>query len=257
VGDKYSKFGVPLRENENRIVDCYNKYEWLNGIHYHIGSQGNTLEQLVSPACEVINLLKKIQRSLSWIDIGGGLPVNYSENDHAPSYADYYNLLQRNCPSLLSGSYKIITEFGRSIHANAGWTASRVEYVKKYSGTITVIIHVGADLFMRRIYHPEHWHHDLSVVDKNGHIKSGPKQKVTIAGPLCFNGDIITRDIELPVIEEGDYIIIHDSGGYTLSLWSRHTSRLLPRVLGYTNNGVNFKLLKNEETLDDLYTFWS
>ena len=78
-----------------------------------------------------------------------------------------------------------------------------------------------------------------------------------IAGPLCFNGDIIARDIELPVIEEGDYIILHDSGSYTLGMWSRHTSRLLPKVLGYTNNGVNFQLLKKEESLNDLYKFWS
>ena len=56
--------------------------------------------------------------------------------------------------------------------------------------------------------------------------------------------------------EEGDFILIHDTGGYTLSLWSRHTSRQIPKVLGYQNDGEQFKILKKRESLEDVYNFW-
>lgn len=257
VAGKYSKFGVPLTEFEDKIISYFNKYNWLNGIHVHTGSQGYTIEQLVLPFKKIFSVIDKIQKPLSWIDIGGGLPVNYTKEDNAPSYEDYYNALNKACPELFNRKYRIITEFGRSIHVNAGWTASRVEYVKQYKNSITAVIHVGADLFMRKIYQPEHWHHDISLMDKYGNLKSGSLQKVIIAGPLCFNGDIIARDIELSEIEEGDFIILHDSGGYTLSMWSRHTSRLIPMIMGYTGNGANFQLIKEKESLEDLYNFWS
>jgi diaminopimelate decarboxylase len=66
-----------------------------------------------------------------------------------------------------------------------------------------------------------------------------PKQAVeephTIAGPLCFAGDILAEDIPLPRVEEGDWIVIHGIGGYTpWACGSRHCNRGLPLVLGYS-----------------------
>lgn len=257
VAGKYSKFGVPLDEYKQKLLEYFQKYPWINGIHSHIGSQGNPMEQLIIAAKKIENFIISLPRILNWIDIGGGLPVNYFEGFNAPDFKIYWKALFKECPDLFSGKYKIITEFGRSIHANTGWTASKVEYVKSYSNTKTAVIHVGADLFMRRCYQPEHWHHDFSVCNGNGNLKTGATEKITIAGPLCFNGDILGRDITIPPVEEGDYIIIHDSGGYTLSMWSRHTSRLIPKVVGYTNQGKSFQVLKEAESLDDLYNFWS
>ena len=94
-----------------------------------------------------------------------------------------------------------------------GLGCESVEYVKDYTNPKTVMIHVGADLFLRKCYRPEDWHHEVTVLDKHGRLKSdGPKQKYVIAGPLCFSGDMIAKDIELPVVQEGDYILIHDVG---------------------------------------------
>jgi diaminopimelate decarboxylase len=257
VAGKYSKFGVPIAEFGEDIIAFYKNNDWLNGIHMHIGSQGCSLEQLIEAATILNTLLGKIKGDVEWVDIGGGLPVEYIEDDSSPSMQQYAVALKKHVPDLFTGGYKLITEFGRFVHANAGWTASRVEYVKSYSGTLTAVIHVGADQLMRRCYQPENWHHDLSVADKYGKLKPpGKTKKYTIAGPLCFGGDIIARDIELPIIEEGDFILIHDTGAYTLSMWSRHTSRQIPKVLGYENDGEKFEVLKKRESLEDVYDFW-
>jgi len=42
-----------------------------------------------------------------------------------------------------------------------------------------------------------------------------------IAGPLCFQGDFLVKDVQLPKVEAGDILIIHDTGAYTFSLYSR------------------------------------
>jgi len=83
--------------------------------------------------------------------------------------------------------------------------------------------------------------------------------KHNIAGPLCFSGDVVKRDILLPVVERGDFIVLHDCGANSLSMFSRHCSRQAPSVIGYRvleDGKVNFKILKEAETMDDLLTFW-
>jgi diaminopimelate decarboxylase len=96
------------------------------------------------------------------------------------------------------------------------------------------------------------------VTDSKGILKKGTETfSYSIAGPLCFAGDILAKDIALPLVEEGDYILIHDVGAYTLSMWSRYNSRQIPKVIGYHNNKDDFKILKNRESRQDLVDFWS
>ena len=55
---KLSKFGLPLTEaTRNSIINLYKKYAWLNGIHFHVGSQGCALELFIK-AAEVILSIK-------------------------------------------------------------------------------------------------------------------------------------------------------------------------------------------------------
>jgi diaminopimelate decarboxylase len=78
-----------------------------------------------------------------------------------------------------------------------------------------------------------------------------------IAGPLCFGGDIIRRDCPLPSPEPGDLLIIHDTGAYTLGMWSRYNSRPMPRVLGVEPDGSTLTILREREQPEDLWKFWS
>jgi diaminopimelate decarboxylase len=110
---------------------------------------------------------------------------------------------------------------------------------------------------LRECYNPNDWHHDISLVDNEGRIKQGNEKKYAIAGPLCFGGDMLEKNISLPHIKTGDYIFIHDSGANTLSLWSRHNSRQVPKVIGYYDNGTQFEILKERENADKLWEFWS
>jgi diaminopimelate decarboxylase len=267
VAGEISKFGIPLNDNKERIIGYFRNYEWLKGIHVHIGSQGCPVPLLVSGIRKVLDLALEVNTCLEnaskpnrveVFDIGGGLPVLYHPGQEALSMEGYAAMLKENCGELFTNRFRLFTEFGRYIHANAGWVASRVEYVKREKDYNIIMTHTGADLFLRKCYNPADWYHYISVVDKHGNLKTGTdKNKYTIAGPLCFAGDILARDIELPLVNEGDYLLIHDAGAYTLSMWSRYNSRQIPKVIGYYSGDDDFEVLKVRERPEDLVEFWS
>lgn len=259
VATRSSKFGVPI-ERRDEIIAAFEAYPFLRALHVHVGSQGMLLETLVEGVARVHSLREEIERRVGrgrvhTFDLGGGLPVAYRPEDKQIPLSAYVDALKAKIPGLFAGDLNLVTEFGRAIHATAGWAVSRVEYVKQAGDERLAVIHLGADLLVRRAYRPDEWHHEIDVLDAEGRPKTGPTEPVTIVGPLCFSGDVLARNIALPRIEPGDFVLIHDVGAYTLGMWSRHCSRRIPLVLGY--DGDDLSVLRDRETLDDVVAFWS
>ena len=267
VADGISKFGIPLNENREKIIQYYIKHDFLRSIHVHIGSQGCPVPLVIKGIRKVMDIANEVNTRLSQeskpnrvdtFDIGGGLPVSYHPDQQPVTMEEYVVMLKASCSELFDGRFRLITEFGRYLYANTGWVASKVEYVKREPSYNIIMTHVGADLFLRKAYNPGDWHHHITVVDKHGKLKSGiDSNKYMVAGPLCFGGDVIAKDLELPVVEEGDYILIHDTGAYTLSMWSRYNSRQMPKVIGYHAANNTFEILRDRESKEDLLEFWS
>jgi diaminopimelate decarboxylase len=262
VAGEHSKFGVPIKEFRKELLESFVKYNWLTGVHLHIGSQGCDVDLLVAGCKVVYDFVTEVNdylkiNQINIFDIGGGMPVSYNKNEAPPSMKKYSELLRKNCPHLFTNDFKLITEFGRWIFANAGWAVSRVEFVKHTKSLNAIMIHLGADMFIRKVYNPADWHHEITVADSNGNLKTGKRKKYNIAGPLCFAGDILEREILLPEVEERDYLIIHDTGAYTSSMWSRYNSRQFPKVIGYEGSGKKFVQIKERESLESIKTFWS
>jgi diaminopimelate decarboxylase len=242
-----SKFGVPI-EDAPALVE---RFPFVSGLHVHTGSQGCGLDLLSAAAhrtAEVVDAL-----DLDWLDVGGGLPVRYTDADpEPPTVADWAESLSQ-LPGW--GRRKLLTEVGRHIHAGGGITLSRIEAVKDLDGTPLLIVHVGADLLLRRVYRPDDWDHEFVVLDPSGRPRSGPLQPTKIGGPLCFSGDLLTRGRDMPQAHEGDLLLIRDTGAYTLSMWSRHCSRGLPPVYGVQDDRVS--TLYRGESAADVVRFWS
>lgn len=262
VAGSYSKFGVPLNERRGDIVAAFRRYPWLRALHLHVGSQGIGEEQLAKAVGRIFDLREEIHAALGeprveLVDIGGGLPWRYREQETIPTPRTYADVLRRVAPQAFADDVRLATEYGRTLQAGCGFAASRVEYVKTDGGTRTAIIHFGADLLMRLVYRPEDWYHRISVLSADGTPKGNTTEPQTVAGPLCFAGDVLASDMMLPRIDEGDWIILHDVGAYTLGLWSRHCNRALPRVLGYTARPMRFHVLLAGESPEDVARFWS
>lgn len=263
IGDEYSKFGIPIKSHRKKVIDAFVRYKWLTGLHVHIGSQGMSIEQIVKGIRIVLDLAIEINSKkssldqITTIDIGGGLSVTYSSEQNSIELSDFVELLTKKCPELFNSKFKLITEFGRHIHANCGWAASKVEYVKDLDETRSLLTtHLGADMFIREVYNPLDWGHEISIADKNGNLKTSKEQNYMIGGPLCFGGDFLSRGIDLPAVNETDYILVRDMGAYTFSMWSRYNSRQMPKIIGYKTKPVLFSILKEREDINQVISFW-
>jgi diaminopimelate decarboxylase len=264
VAGEYSKFGVPVNYCRHQLEQAFLSHRWLTGVHLHVGSQGCSMQMLTDGIGILYDFVMEINEKrklagfplISVFDIGGGLPISYQAGSAAPSMKEYVAKIAERAPLLFDpSSFRLITEFGRWTYTNAGFTVSRVEYVKRDPAINTAMLHVGADLFVRECLNPTDWRHEYSVYDRHGHLKNGMDvHPYNLAGPLCFSGDIIAKKVSLPRIEDGDYLVIHDTGGYTFSMWSRYNSRQTPRIIGYRDD--RFEVIKERESLEELQRFW-
>lgn len=258
-----SKFGVSLAMQRDELIDAYRRWPWLTGIHVHVGSQGCEVDLLVAGARRAWELVEEIEaaigseggrRQIEIFDIGGGLPVAYLPADDPPTMAAYTSALREAVPELFDGGVRLITEFGRWLHAPCAIAISRVESVKPAVGADVATIHFGADLLLRRAYQPESWDHRLTVLDPEGRPKAGPTRPLTVAGPLCFSGDVLCRGRHLPAVEPGDLIVAHDVGGYSFGMWSHYCSRPFPHILGVDADG--FTTLRQRASDAETVEFW-
>ena len=257
-----SKFGFALEDEGSRqaIIDCYTGNAWLTSLHTHVGSQGCSLELMTAGVRKLVDLAEEINaaigdQQIEVIDIGGGLPVNFDSDEIKPAFADYASALRQQIPELFSGKYTVKTEFGRSIFAKNGFIASRIEYTKNSGGRQIAISHAGAQIATRTVFMPDAWKIRLSVFGPSGQEKKGREVAQDIAGPLCFAGDMIGSERMLPLIEPGDYVVLHDTGAYYFSNPFFYNALAAPAVYGaevFDDDIVNFTVWRRQQTVDDM-----
>lgn len=271
TSDHRSKFGIPLNENGKKVIcDLFVWHPFLTGLHCHVGSMGCSMEMLADGALTLTSLASELDlllgNRIAWIDMGGGLAVNMSSTEVSPSFCDFSEYLRMRVPELFENRRKILTEFGKALVAKTAWAVSRVEYVKSSylpnARDQIAVIHAGADLFVRKAYAPTKFPLRLSVHASDGHRKECEKTSeilTDIVGPLCFSGDRLAAGEFFPPIENTDFVVVHDVGGNSLNLWSRHCSRQCPPVYGYfcAGNGLEFIVMKEKESLSDVLAFWN
>ena len=259
---EHSKFGVPLRDEggRERIVAAFERYPWLNRLHLHVGSQGCPLELIARGVREVYELAEEINasapgRRVTSLDLGGGLPVNFADDRVAPSFAEYAQVLRAHVPGLFDGRYGLVTEFGRSLVAKQGFTLARVEYAKEVGARRVALTHAGAQVATRTVFMPDAWPLRLGAYDPDGVAKRTPTRVQDVAGPLCFAGDLLASGRELPLLESGDLLLLHDTGGHYFTAPWAYNSLPRPAVYGFepaADGRVRLTLLRPQQTLDQL-----
>lgn len=257
TGMQGSKFGIDLDAHREEVLAAASKWSWIDGLHVHVGSQGCSIDLLVEGVRVAVDLAGEIaQRGgrVRVVDVGGGLPVNYMD-DSGPDFAVYAERLRARLPELFDGRWRLVTEFGRHLHARHTIVVSRVEYTKQSGGRQIAVVHVGADLFARTAYQPTFWPHRVDVFTADGVLKTGAVSRWDVAGPLCFSGDLLATDRLLSPVNPGDLIVVHDAGAYTLSMWNFYNSRVPPEVLGWTDLG-GLEVLKQRTSPEELLRFW-
>ncbi|WP_457471507.1 diaminopimelate decarboxylase [Streptomyces sp. TE4109] len=257
-----SKFGVALRDPGavDAVTEAFERHPWLNRLHAHVGSQGCPLPLIAEGIRAAYELAERINDRLghariTGIDIGGGLPVNFTDEDDRPTYADYVAELRAAVPGLFDGRYTLVTEFGRSLLAKSGTIGTVVEYTKSAGGRRIAVTHAGAQVATRTVFMPGSWPLRVGVFDAAGRPKQGPAQVVDIAGPCCFAGDLTATGVWLPAVEPGDVVALHDTGAYYFSSHFSYNSLPRPAVYGYradADGRVRFALVREAQSVREV-----
>ena len=257
-----SKFGVALEDAGNReaLIDAYRDHPWLNAVHVHVGSQGCSLDMMAAGVERTTRFAAAVndavgRSQVGTIDIGGGLPVNFDSEAVTPTFEDYADILRARVPVLFGGEFRVRTEFGRAIFAKNGFIASRIEYTKRSGGRRIAISHAGAQIATRTVFMPTHWGIRLSAHGPDGTAKPGVNVAQDIAGPLCFAGDMIGRDVDMPLLEPGDLVVLHDTGAYYFSHPFYYNAVPMPPVYGVRpgrDGNLQFDCWRAPQSVDDM-----
>ena len=238
TGRKSDKFGVSIESTKDLVKRCLkNDSIKLVGLTCHIGSQIMELQGFKDAAKQALELLIEIDKlniSLDFIDMGGGLGVNYvGEETIQP-----FELIQIYEEIFSDRNERLILEPGRSISANAGIMLTRVEY-KKNNFLI-------ADAAMNDLLRPALYqaHHDVWPIIKNEQISN-----VNLVGPICETGDFLAKNIDIGACE-GDLLAVKTVGAYGVVMSSNYNSR--PRAAEVIVDKDNFYLIRKREDYADL-----
>ncbi|MFH8349460.1 diaminopimelate decarboxylase [Streptomyces sp. NPDC018045] len=257
-----SKFGVALRDEgaRARVVRAFLDRPWLTRLHTHVGSQGMPPPLMADGVRVLYELAEEIngkagRAQVTTLDIGGGLPVNFTSDEVTPAHREYARLLHRTVPGLFDGRYGLVTEFGRSLLAKHGLVLARVEYAKSAGGRRIAVGHAGAQLATRTVFAPDSWPVRVAAYDARGHPRTGAPVAQDVAGPCCFAGDLIARNRPLPLLEPGDHIALLDTGAYYFSTHFAYNSLPRPAVHGYApgpDGTLRWATVRAAQRLDEL-----
>lgn len=221
TASKTSKFGQAIGDAKSRqaVIEAFVARPWLNMLHLHAGSQGFDVRYHVNGIRQLVDFANEINRAagekrITTIDIGGGLSVNFKSDAIKPTFAEFSTALKASVPELFTGEYAVKTEFGRTLCAKAGIMISRVEYTKTANNRRIICTHAGAHVMTRTAFLPESWPMRVSVYAPDGVLRSDNVAATDVAGPLCFSGDLVAKNRELPQSYPDDLLIVHDCGGY-------------------------------------------
>ncbi|MCX2969305.1 MULTISPECIES: diaminopimelate decarboxylase [Streptomyces] len=256
-----SKFGVALADagSRERLLDAYARRPWLTWVHAHVGSQGCPLELIAEGVARAVAFADEVnarlgRRQVTGVDIGGGLPVDFT-SDAPPEFDAYVAHLRDRAPALFGGRYEVVTEFGRALLAKSGFTAAYVEYTKSAGGRPIAVTHAGAQVAARTAFLPDAWPLRLTAHGPSGAPKDGEPVPQDVAGPCCFAGDLLAAARPLPPLAPGDLVALLDTGAYYFSTPFHYNSLPEPAVHGArvdADGTVRFRLLRRAQTVDDL-----
>lgn len=227
----------------------------LAGFHIYSGTQCLRPDAIVENYRTFIGLFRSLCAKYAIapevLIFGSGLGIPYHDND-AP--LDLFQVAHAIAPDLdelralphFSGTH-LRLELGRYLVGEAGYFVTRVVSIKRSRGARFAICNGGMNNHL-----PASGNFGMVIRRNYSMHKVGAKaetalEKVDIAGPLCTSIDKLASGIELPRLEEGDLIAVHNSGAYGLT-----ASPLL-----FISHAPAAELMFGDGTLRDISRFGS
>jgi diaminopimelate decarboxylase len=244
TGLKNAKFGITIEraiEEYRRARDMANVE--IIGIDCHIGSQLTKVAPFIDSIIKlkrVIATLVEMGITLKYFDLGGGLGIQYNEEE-PPLPIDYGKAIIEATRGL---GLHLIFEPGRNIVGNAGILAATCLYTKDRDDKHFIIVDAGMNDLTRPALYGSF--HGVQAVrkDQDGLVVAD------IVGPICESGDFLVKEREVPMFRQGDLMAFMSAGAYGFAMSSSYNSR--PRVAEVMVKGSQFEVVREREKVEDL-----
>ncbi len=243
TGKKENKFGI----NEKTFMEALehikgSKFLNLKCLSVHIGSQ--ILDH--KPYQKMLNvldkLIKKIDFNFQYVDLGGGMGIDYNKDNKKFNYKKYNQVIKK---FLKKHKTKIIFEPGRSIIGDTAILISKVIYIKEnYKKDFIILDAAMNDLMRPALYGAKHKIIPLKKTNKM------TKKSYDFVGPICETTDKFLTTNKFQKLNEKDYIIICDVGAYGSSLSSNYNIRPKPAEILIKGSKIN--VIKKRQKLKDI-----
>lgn len=249
-----AKYGLTEEQIFEAYKICKEKGVKRFGLHTMVASNELNPDYFVETATLLFNLAAKVKEKVGitfeFVNLGGGLGIPYKPGDKAVDYdyiargiKDAYDAIV--VPAGLD-PLKIYWECGRPITGPYGWLVTRAIHEKHIYRD-----YIGVDASMADLMRPGMYgaYHEVTVSGK----ENAPKNKVyDVVGSLCENCDKFAVQRQLPEIQIGDLLIIHDAGAHGRAMGFNYNAKLRCGELLLRQDGSVVEI-RRRETIDDYF----
>jgi diaminopimelate decarboxylase/aspartate kinase len=190
----------------------------ISGLHAHTGS-GILHPDNWQRTLEVLGEAARELPDVEVVNLGGGLGVP-DRADQIPLDLAALDAGLARLKNDLVRPIRIWLEPGRYLVSEAGVLLARVNQTKGKGEVRYVGLSTGMNSLIRPALYGA-WHEivNLSRIEQPGN------RVYNVVGPICETGDILGLDRLLPECEEGDVMLIANTGAYGAVMASRYNLR--------------------------------
>lgn len=248
-----SKYGVA----HHQVLDAYRSAMARGarrfGLHTMLASNELNHSYMVQTAKMLLDIARWVTSELNlrfeFINIGGGLGIPYRPEDrpfNLEAMADEICGLFREFNADQGYMPRLYMESGRYMTGPHG-----VLVVTAINRKDIYRTYIGVDASMSALMRPAMYgaYHHIDVVGKSA---GGEAIPVDVVGSLCENNDKFAVQRPLPRIEQGDLLVIHDTGAHGHAMGFNYNGKLRPKELLLRCDG-KVELIRRAETLDDYF----
>ncbi len=222
TGGKESKFGLPIARVDEFVRAATELGTRVVGLHAHLGSGVETAQHWRLMCDELAGFARRIG-SVHTIDIGGGLPIPYSDEDEPFDLDAWAEGLAE--VKALHPAFRLAIEPGRFLVAESGVLLTHATQVVEKDGVRRVGLDAGMNTLMRPALY-DAWHDIENLSRQGGYAEAA----FDVVGPICESSDVFGKRRKLPVsTAPDDVMLIADAGAYGYVMSNTYNQRAMPR----------------------------
>ena len=249
-----AKYGLTREQIFEAYKICKDRGVKRFGLHTMVASNELNPDYFVETAqllfTLAVELKEKVGVSVEFVNLGGGIGIPYRPEQVAVDY-DYVAkgikaVYDKTIVPAGLDPLKICWECGRPITGPYGWLVTRALHQKHIYRE-----YIGVDASMADLMRPGMYgaYHEVTVSGKEAAAKT---ETYDVVGSLCENCDKFAVQRQLPKIDIGDLLIIHDAGAHGRAMGFNYNAKLRCGELLLREDGSVVQI-RRKETVDDYF----